>query len=87
MGNLAGGYMAKQMGLPLGKLCAVVNVNDITHRAFQNGEFYKSPHMIKTLSEAINIQVVRWKFEQSEQVAAVRVRVLTGRYRNAALQL
>lgn len=59
MGNLAGGYMVKLMGLPLGKLCAVVNVNDITHRAIQRGEFFKSPGMIKTLSDAINIQVVR----------------------------
>jgi threonine synthase len=37
MGNMAGGYMAKKMGIPLGFLCAGVNVNDITHRIFQNG--------------------------------------------------
>ena len=58
MGNIAGGYMAKKMGLPIGMLCAGVNANDITHRTFQDGTFHKSKSMIKTLSEAINIQVV-----------------------------
>eukprot|EP00979_Chaetoceros_neogracilis_P013719 scaffold4037_cov265-Chaetoceros_neogracile.AAC.1 len=57
MGNIAGGYMAKKMGVPIGKLCAGVNINDITFRAIEKGEFYKSPRMEKTLSEAINIQV------------------------------
>jgi hypothetical protein len=27
MGNLTGGYMAKQMGIPIGKLCCGVNIN------------------------------------------------------------
>jgi threonine synthase len=27
MGNLTGGYMAKLMGVPIGKLCAGVNIN------------------------------------------------------------
>jgi len=57
MGNIAGGYMSKKMGVPLGKLNAGVNVNDITHRVMQTGEFHKSPAMLKTLSEAINVQV------------------------------
>jgi threonine synthase len=57
MGNMAGGFMAKKMGVPIGKLCAGVNVNDITHRVIQKGEFYKSVKMEKTLSDAINIQV------------------------------
>lgn len=59
MGNIAGGYMAKKMGLPIGKLCAGVNINDITHRAIANGKFHRSERMEKTLSDAINIQVVR----------------------------
>jgi len=58
MGNIAGGYMAKKMGVPIGKLCAGVNINDITHRAIENGQFHKSARMEKTLSEAFNIQVV-----------------------------
>jgi threonine synthase len=56
MGNIAGGYMAKQMGLPIRKLVAAVNANDATHRVFQNGELRKLP-MIKTLSEAMNVQI------------------------------
>ena len=59
MGNIAGGYMAKKMGLPIGKLCAGVNINDISHRVIESGKFYKSDKMEKTLSDAINIQVVR----------------------------
>jgi threonine synthase len=59
MGNIVGGYMAKLMGVPLGKLCSGVNINDITHRVMQTGKFHKSQAMEKTLSEAINIQLVR----------------------------
>jgi len=57
MGNIAGGYMAKQMGLPIGTLIAGVNENDITDRVFQTGQFHKSDKMHKTLSDAINIQI------------------------------
>jgi threonine synthase len=49
--------MAKKMGIPLGKLCSGVNVNDITHRVMQTGAFHSSPCMLKTLSDAINIQI------------------------------
>jgi len=57
MGNIAGGYMAKQMGLPINYLCAGVNVNDIIHRVLETGKFYKSNEMIKTMSDAINVQM------------------------------
>jgi len=33
MGNMTGGYMSKQMGIPIEKLCAGVNIN---------GEYIKS---------------------------------------------
>jgi threonine synthase len=56
MGNIVAGYMAKNMGLPIHKLVAAVNVNDIVHRAFSDGDFSKSETMHRTLSEAINIQ-------------------------------
>ena len=59
MGNIVGGYMAKKMGLPIGMLCAGVNINDITYRTFVDGNFHRSDRMEKTLSDAINIQVVR----------------------------
>jgi len=57
MGNIAGGYMAKKMGLPLGKLCAGTNINDITYRVIETGKFHRADKMEQTLSEAINIQV------------------------------
>ena len=40
-------------------MCVGVNANDITHRVVETGQFYKSDVMLKTLSDAINIQVVR----------------------------
>lgn len=57
MGNIAGGYMAKKMGLPIDKLVAATNINDISHLVIQTGKFHRAPEMHKTLSEAINIQV------------------------------
>mmetsp|Transcript_22560 Transcript_22560/g.58909 ORF Transcript_22560/g.58909 Transcript_22560/m.58909 type:complete len:258 (+) Transcript_22560:859-1632(+) len=56
MGNICAGELARQMGLPLTKLCAMVNANDISHRAISKGHFWKEP-IVRTLSEAINIQV------------------------------
>ncbi|KAL7448249.1 hypothetical protein ACHAWC_000471, partial [Mediolabrus comicus] len=64
MGNLTGGYMAKQMGIPIGKLCCGVNINDITHRVIDRGEFHHQT-IKKTLSEAINIEVVCYRASSS----------------------
>lgn len=58
MGNMAGAYMAKQMGLPIGFLIAGVNVNDFTNIAFTTGLLAKTTEPMKmTLSEAMNIQL------------------------------
>lgn len=58
MGNMAGGYMAKEMGVPFGIFTAGVNVNDFTNTAFTTGVLVKSTDPMKmTLSEAINIQL------------------------------
>lgn len=57
MGNVAAGYMAQRMGLPIRKFVLAVNVNDITHRVVQTGAFHAHDVMHKTLSDAINIQV------------------------------
>ena len=46
-------------GYSVGASCARVNANDITHPVVETGQFYKSDVMLKTLSDAINIQVVR----------------------------
>ena len=57
MGNMTGSYMAKKMGVPIGMMCAGVNINDITHRVVQTGKFHREETMKMTLSEALNIQV------------------------------
>ena len=57
MGNLAAATFVKRRGVPLDKLCAATNVNDITFRAFSEGDFSRAPAMVKTRSDAINIQV------------------------------
>eukprot|EP00927_Polykrikos_kofoidii_P061132 TRINITY_DN56004_c0_g1_i1.p1 TRINITY_DN56004_c0_g1~~TRINITY_DN56004_c0_g1_i1.p1 ORF type:complete len:506 (+),score=81.24 TRINITY_DN56004_c0_g1_i1:53-1570(+) len=56
LGNLATGFMAKRMGLPLRRLVAGTNTNDITHRTISKGEFHSCP-MKMTLASAMNIQV------------------------------
>jgi threonine synthase len=58
MGNMVAGYMAKRMGLPFGTFVSGVNINDITYRVTRTGHFHRSSVMLKTLSEAINIQLV-----------------------------
>lgn len=57
LGNLTAGFMCKKMGLPIRRFVAGVNANDITHRTISKGEFHRSENMVKTLSDAINIQV------------------------------
>lgn len=52
--------MAKKIGIPFGNLCAGVNVNDFTHRAFSTGKVQKprsGEPMKPSLSDAINIQL------------------------------
>ncbi|CAJ1437334.1 unnamed protein product [Effrenium voratum] len=57
LGNTAAALIARQMGLPIRRLITGVNQNDITHRTVTTGEFHRSESMVKTLSDAINIQV------------------------------
>jgi threonine synthase len=58
MGNMAAGYMAKQMGVPFGVFTAGVNINDFTDTAFKTGLLAKATDPMKmSLSEAINIQL------------------------------
>ncbi|XP_073333833.1 threonine synthase-like 2 isoform X1 [Pagrus major] len=54
-GNIAAGYIVKQMGLPL-KLVAMVNSNDIVHRAVTTGDFSMAADVTQTLAPAIDIQ-------------------------------
>ena len=55
MGNLVAATMVAGMGVPIGKLTAAVNVNDISHRLVSTGAFHRSDVMHQTLSEAISM--------------------------------
>lgn len=48
MGDALAGYLAKMMGLPIGKLIISTNVNDSLARFFQTGLFQPSPKLIQT---------------------------------------
>ncbi|XP_034628599.1 threonine synthase-like 2 isoform X2 [Trachemys scripta elegans] len=50
------GYIAQKMGLPI-QLVAVVNNNDIIHRAIQHGDFSFSGSVKPTLASAMDIQL------------------------------
>uniref|UniRef100_A0A8B9VF03 Threonine synthase-like 2 n=1 Tax=Anas zonorhyncha TaxID=75864 RepID=A0A8B9VF03_9AVES len=54
-GNITAGCIAQKMGLPI-QLVAVVNSNDIIHRAVQHGDFSASEHVKATLAPAMDIQ-------------------------------
>ncbi|CAJ1071045.1 threonine synthase-like 2 [Xyrichtys novacula] len=54
-GNIAAGFIVKQMGLPL-KLVAMVNSNDIVHRTVSSGDFSMAANVTQTLAPAIDIQ-------------------------------
>ncbi|GLD51867.1 threonine synthase-like 2 isoform X1 [Lates japonicus] len=54
-GNIAAGFIVKQMGLPL-KLVAMVNSNDIVHRTVTTGDFSMAANVTQTLAPAIDIQ-------------------------------
>jgi threonine synthase len=72
MGNIVGGYMAKKMGVPIGRLCAGTNINDIVYRVMHTGQFHRSNRMERTLSEAINIQLVSLSYGDVRNVHSTR---------------
>ena len=55
-GNIFAGYLAKKMGLPLGRLNLATNDNDILARFFRSGVYKKGPVHF-SLSPAMDIQV------------------------------
>ena len=55
LGNLAGGVIAREMGLPV-KFLSAVNENDVVHRAFNQGELWQKD-LNSTHSSAMDIQV------------------------------
>ncbi|XP_064164488.1 threonine synthase-like 2 [Anguilla rostrata] len=54
-GNITAGCIVKQMGVPL-RLVAMVNANDIVHRAVRSGDFSMATKVKQTLASAIDIQ-------------------------------
>ncbi|MBF0279062.1 MAG: threonine synthase [SAR324 cluster bacterium] len=55
-GDILAGYYAKKMGLPIAKLTAATNQNDILHRFFSKGEYHQ--HGVKpSFSPSMDIQI------------------------------
>lgn len=55
-GDIYAGFLAKKMGLPIKRLVAATNSNDILTRFINNNDYSKS-EMIETISPSMNIQV------------------------------
>ncbi len=55
-GDVYAGYLAKKMGLPIGKLLVATNQNDILHRAISKGE-YNIEQVSETISPSMDIQL------------------------------
>jgi len=55
-GNIASGFVAKKMGLPI-QMVAAVTPNDIVHRTLQTGDFSLSEEVLQTWATAMDIQV------------------------------
>ena len=87
-GDVYAGYIAKKMGLPLGKLIVATNQNDILHRAISKGD-YKSSKVQETISPSMDIQVAS-NFERllydlygknSEKVKKVMISIKDNTYK------
>ena len=55
-GDIYAGWLAKQMGLPVGKLIIATNANDILARCWQSGNYDMKP-VVQTLSPSMDIQI------------------------------
>lgn len=55
-GNIFAGYIAKQMGAPIGKLIVTSNENDVLPRLFETGAMSQS-ETLPTISPSMDIQV------------------------------
>jgi len=55
-GDIFAGYIARQMGLPVGRLVVATNQNDILHRAL-SGQGYHKGETIPSISPSMDIQV------------------------------
>ena len=55
-GNATGGLVAKQMGLPIGRIVCATTSNDVVHRTISAGDLSIAPN-VQTVSPAMDIQV------------------------------
>jgi len=55
-GDIYAGFLAKKMGLNIGKLIVATNANDILNRFVKNNDYSKG-ELVETLSPSMNIQV------------------------------
>jgi threonine synthase len=55
-GDIFAGYLAAQMGLPVGRLMIATNQNDVLHRLLSSGTYERS-ELHKTLSPSMDISV------------------------------
>ncbi len=56
-GDAFSGYVAKQMGAPIGRILLATNANDILVRALETGRYERGARSHATLSPAMDIQV------------------------------
>ncbi|GGB07829.1 threonine synthase [Brucella endophytica] len=80
-GDIFAGYVAKRMGLPINRLVAATNDNDILYRTLQSGA-YETRGVIQTTSPSMDIQVSsnfeRLLFEAHGRDAAAVRRLMDG---------
>ncbi len=55
-GDIFAGYVAKRMGLPIGRLIIATNQNDILHRFLESG-VYRPGEVASTMSPSMDIQI------------------------------
>ncbi len=56
-GDILAGWLAKAMGLPVGKLICATNANDALHQFFETGFYNRRRPLVKTLSPSMDILV------------------------------
>ena len=56
LGDIFAGYVARKIGLPVGRMVIATNVNDILARALHSGR-YETGHAVATVSPSMDIQV------------------------------
>lgn len=54
-GNIFAGWLTREMGLPIGRLCVATNQNDILYRFFTTGRYESGP-VLPSLAPSMDIQ-------------------------------